>query len=77
MKLNDLSITFHTGKIKECVDFYVRYFDVKVTFDCEWYVTIQFQSDVNPFYFSFVYETRVRIGGNGIYGRIDFELECC
>ena len=51
MKLNDLSITFHTGKNKECVDFYVRYFDVKITFDCEWYVTIQFQSEVNPFIF--------------------------
>lgn len=48
MKFKDLSITIHTDKIKECVDFYVRHFDVKITFDCEWYVTIQFQSDVNP-----------------------------
>lgn len=51
MKFNDLSITFHTDKIKESVDFYVRHFDVKVTFDCEWYVTIQIQSDVNPYLF--------------------------
>ncbi|ASB48717.1 VOC family protein [Alkalitalea saponilacus] len=48
MKINDLSITIHTDKIKECVDFYVRHFNVKITFDCEWYVTIQFQSHVNP-----------------------------
>jgi predicted enzyme related to lactoylglutathione lyase len=48
MKFNDLSITIHTDKIKECVDFYVRHFDVKIAFDCGWYVTIQFQSDENP-----------------------------
>jgi uncharacterized glyoxalase superfamily protein PhnB len=51
MKFNDLSITIHTDKIKACVDFYVRHFDVKITFDCEWYVTIQFQSDKNPYIF--------------------------
>lgn len=30
MKFNDLSLTFHTDKIKECVNFYVRHFDVKI-----------------------------------------------
>ncbi len=48
MKFKDLSITIHTDKIKECIAFYVRHFDVKITFDCEWYVTIQFQSDEHP-----------------------------
>jgi uncharacterized glyoxalase superfamily protein PhnB len=55
MKFNDLSITSHTDKIKECVDFYVRHFDVKIAFDWEWYVNIQFQSDENPkFFLSFM-----------------------
>ncbi len=42
MKINDISFTFHTVRIKECVDFYVKYFGARVTFDCGWYVTIRF-----------------------------------
>lgn len=51
MKFKDLSITFHTHRIGECKEFYSRYFDVRITFDCEWYVTINFQSAVNPYIF--------------------------
>lgn len=51
MKFKDLSITYHTRRITECKEFYQKYFDVKVTFDCEWYVTIQFDSNVNPYIF--------------------------
>ncbi len=36
MNLKDLSITFHTDKIKECVDFYCNYFQAKVSFDAGW-----------------------------------------
>lgn len=55
MKIKDLSVTFHTGKIKECADFYVKYFGAKVVFDYEWYVTIRLQSDPNqPIYLSFM-----------------------
>lgn len=45
MKVKDLFITFHTDKIKECVDFYSKYLDAKVTFDAGWYVTIRLESD--------------------------------
>ncbi|NDV68734.1 VOC family protein [Dysgonomonas sp. 25] len=51
MKFKDLSTTFHTTKIAECKEFYLKYFDVKVTFDCDWYVTIHFDSEVNPYIF--------------------------
>lgn len=54
MKFNDLSITFHTDKIKECVDFYGKYFNTKVTFDADWYVSIRLESDnPTPIYLSF------------------------
>ncbi|WP_298647983.1 VOC family protein [uncultured Proteiniphilum sp.] len=54
MKLKDLSITFHTEKIKECVDFYSKYLRAKVSFDTGWYVSIHLQSDINPYiYISF------------------------
>lgn len=45
MKLKGLSFTFHTEKIKECVDFYIHAFGARVVFDCGWYVTVMFQSD--------------------------------
>lgn len=54
MKIKDLSITFHTNKIKECVDFYSKYFQTKVAFDAGWYVMIRLESDnVTPIYLSF------------------------
>lgn len=45
MKINDLSITFHTRNIEECRDFYERYFGARLTFDCGWYITLRFTSD--------------------------------
>lgn len=55
MKIKDLSFTFHTARIKECVDFYVKYFGARVTFDCGWYVTIRFDSATDaPFFLSFM-----------------------
>lgn len=48
MKFKYLSITFHTDKIKECVDFYTKYFQAKVSFDAGWYVVVHLPSDVNP-----------------------------
>ncbi|SFL47795.1 Glyoxalase/Bleomycin resistance protein/Dioxygenase superfamily protein [Porphyromonadaceae bacterium KH3CP3RA] len=54
MKINDLSITFHTDKIKKCVDFYSKYFRATVAFDADWYVMIRLQSDsTTPIYLSF------------------------
>lgn len=51
MKIKDLSITFHTEKIKECVDFYTRYFGAQLSFDAGWYVSIHLQSNENPYIF--------------------------
>ena len=66
MKFNDLSITFHTDKIKECVDFYSQYFQAKVTFDAEWYVSILLESDSSrPIYLSFQ-------GSHGEMDRVTF-----
>ncbi|MDD3125680.1 MAG: hypothetical protein PHV24_07670 [Candidatus Kapabacteria bacterium] len=45
MKFNDLTITFHTDKIRDCVDFYSKYFKTAVAFDAEWYVMIRLESD--------------------------------
>ncbi|MDR2038447.1 MAG: VOC family protein [Bacteroidales bacterium] len=54
MKFKDLSITFHTDKIKECVDFYSKYFQTTVAFDAGWYVMVRLGSDNTvPMYLSF------------------------
>lgn len=42
MDVKGLSITFITKKIKECKEFYQKYFNGKVTFDSEWCFTIMF-----------------------------------
>ena len=33
MKSKDLSITIHTNKVKECIDFYTEYFKAMSAFD--------------------------------------------
>ncbi len=45
MKLQDLSVCFHTDKLAECRDFYVKYFDAEVIFDHSWYVSIFFNKE--------------------------------
>ena len=42
MKVNSLSAAFTTNKVEESRDFYVKYFDAKITFDCGWYVNLEF-----------------------------------
>ena len=42
MKVNSLSAAFTTQKVEESRDFYVKYFNAKVTFDCGWYVNLEF-----------------------------------
>jgi len=42
MNANTLSSAFTTNKVEESRDFYVKYFDAKVTFDCGWYVNLEF-----------------------------------
>ncbi len=42
MKMNHISPAFTTDKVAETRDFYVNLFDAKVTFDCGWYVNLEF-----------------------------------
>ena len=42
MKVQSLSPAFTTDKVEETRDFFVRYFNAKVTFDCGWYVNMEF-----------------------------------
>lgn len=42
MNANTLSPAFTTSKVEETRNFYVRYFNAKVTFDCGWYVNLEF-----------------------------------
>lgn len=42
MKINSLSPCITTTKVEESRDFYVKHFGAKVTFDCGWYVDLEF-----------------------------------
>lgn len=42
MNANALSPAFTTNIVEESRDFYIRYFNAKVTFDCGWYVNLEF-----------------------------------
>lgn len=54
MKFKELSITFHTDQIKECIAFYCKYFNAKVTFDCGWYAVINLENEnITPMQLSF------------------------
>jgi uncharacterized glyoxalase superfamily protein PhnB len=51
MKANTLSVAFTTNKVEETRDFYIKYFDAKVTFDCGWYVNLQFGNKASTLQF--------------------------
>jgi len=45
MEALGLTAAFTTDKLEESRDFYVKYFGAKVTFDCKWYVTLEFGNE--------------------------------
>ena len=51
MKANSLSSAFTTNKVEESRDFYVKYFDAKVTFVCGWYVNLEFGNKTSTLQF--------------------------
>ncbi len=51
MKINALSAAFTTNKIKETREFYIRHFNARVTFDCGWYVNLEFGSPARSLQF--------------------------
>lgn len=51
MKASTSSVAFTTNKVKETRDFYVKYFDAKVTFDCGWYVNLEFGNKTSTLQF--------------------------
>ena len=42
MLANALSPCITTTKVEESRDFYVKHFGAKITFDCGWYVNLEF-----------------------------------
>ncbi|MDO9596927.1 MAG: DUF1801 domain-containing protein [Azoarcus sp.] len=42
MLANSLSPCINTTKVEESRDFYVKHFGAKITFDCGWYVNLEF-----------------------------------
>ena len=51
MIANTLSACIATEKVEESRDFYVKYFSAKVTFDCGWYVNLQFGKETSELQF--------------------------
>jgi len=51
MKINSVAAAFTTHKVKESRDFYVKYFGAKVTFDCGWYVNLEFGNKLSTLQF--------------------------
>jgi uncharacterized glyoxalase superfamily protein PhnB len=44
MKISNVSAAFTTDKVSASRDFYVKYLGARVTFDCGWYVNLEFES---------------------------------
>ncbi len=51
METRTLSVAFTTDKVGESRDFYVRHFGAEVTFDCGWYVNLQFSGPASTLQF--------------------------
>ncbi len=45
MKTRELSICFCTDEVDACREYYQRYFEAKVIFDCGWYVNLAIGGD--------------------------------
>lgn len=81
MKAISISAAFTTSKIIETKDFYTKYLGAKVTFDCGWYVNLEFGNQSSSLQFMEPQEERHRLAsGDGIIYNIkvddvDYEYE--
>lgn len=44
MEISGVSAAFTTNKVEESRDFYVKHLNARVTFDCGWYVNLEFEN---------------------------------
>ncbi len=51
MKANNLSSCIVTDKVDESREFYIKNFDAKITFDCGWYVNMEFGKNTSTLQF--------------------------
>jgi uncharacterized glyoxalase superfamily protein PhnB len=51
MDIKAVSAAFTTNMVEESRDFYVKYFDAIVTFDCGWYVNLKFKNEYSTLQF--------------------------
>jgi len=51
MIANEVSPCITTDKVRESKEFYIKYFNAEVTFDCEWYVNLKFGKDISTIQF--------------------------
>jgi uncharacterized glyoxalase superfamily protein PhnB len=63
MKTLLLSPAFTTDKVEESRDFYVKYLGAKVTFDCGWYVNLQFGDESATLQFMSPQQPEHRLSG--------------
>lgn len=67
MKIHAVSSAFTTDKVADTRDFYVRYFNARVTFDCGWYVNLEFGSPGASLQFMAPQQEHARLGkGDGL-----------
>ena len=45
MRAKEVSSAFTTEKVSETRDFYIKYLGARLTFDCGWYINLQFGND--------------------------------
>jgi hypothetical protein len=51
MEIKTVSTAFTTNKVDESKEFYVKYLDAEITFDCGWYVNLKFKNDLTTLQF--------------------------
>ncbi len=74
MIAKNLSTAFTTNNVQENRDFYVRYFNARVTFDCGWYVNLEFGNPSSSLQFMAPQQTEQPLSrGDGL--TYNFEVE--
>ena len=67
MFVKSISTAFTTNKVEESRDFYVKHFGAKVTFDCGWYVNLQFGAESESLQFMSPQQPEHQLSsGNGL-----------
>ena len=76
MKINSFYPVLMTDEVKKCADFFIKYFDFKLTFQMDWYISLIDENNIELAFIDYKHESipsGYRLPNSGLF--LNFEVD--